>query len=76
VINPIKPNIRLRISLYVNQRYHSLETPKRHCRCNHTRVFATGLGGARTMVFGQVVHFCQIFLELENSVETVYKSHC
>jgi len=22
----------------MNKRYYSLETPKRHCRCNHTRV--------------------------------------
>jgi len=28
------------------------------------------------MVFGQVVHFCQILLFLENSVEVANKSHC
>jgi len=28
------------------------------------------------MVFGKVVNFFQILLELENSVATVYKSHC
>jgi len=38
MINPINPNIGLWISLNMNWRYHSLETPKCHCRCNHTRV--------------------------------------
>ena len=38
MINPIKPNIGLWISLNMNWRYYSLETPKCHCRCNHTRV--------------------------------------
>jgi len=33
------------------------------------------LWGPRAMVFRKVVHFCQILLELENSVETAYKSH-
>jgi len=28
------------------------------------------------MVFGKVVHFFQILLELENSVATAYKSQC
>jgi len=28
--------------------------------------------GLRTMVFGSIVHFCQIHLALENSVETPY----
>ena len=30
----------------------------------------------RAMMFGQVVHFCQIHLALENSVETAYEYHC
>jgi len=41
---------------------------------------AAALGTAplrpRSMVFRQVVHFFQIHLALENSVETAYKSHC
>jgi len=37
--------------------------------------WAPHLWGPRGMVFGQAVHFCQILLELENSVETVYKPH-
>jgi len=32
--------------------------------------------GPRTMVFGKVVDFCQILLELKNSVETAYNCHC
>jgi len=32
--------------------------------------------GPRAMVFGQVVHFCQILLALENSVEAANKYHC
>jgi len=28
------------------------------------------------MVFGQVVHFFQMLLALENSVEMAYKAHC
>jgi len=38
MINPIKPNIGLWISLNLNLHYYSLETPKNDCRCNHTRV--------------------------------------
>jgi len=38
MISPIKPNIGLQISLNMNERFYSLESPKRHCRCNHTRV--------------------------------------
>jgi len=30
----------------------------------------------RSMVFGWIVHFFQIHLALENSVETPYKFHC
>jgi len=37
MINAIKPNIGLGISLNMNKRYYSLEIPKRHCRCSHTR---------------------------------------
>jgi len=32
--------------------------------------------GPRAIVFGKVVNFCQIPLELENSVDTPCKSHC
>jgi len=43
MINPIKPNRGLWISLNINKRYCSPETPKRHCRWrNHTRVFMGG----------------------------------
>jgi len=38
LINPIKPNIGLWISLNVNQCCYSVDKPTRHCRCNHTRV--------------------------------------
>ena len=38
MISPIKPNTGLWISLNMNYRYYSPETPKRHCICNHTRV--------------------------------------
>jgi len=38
MINPIKTNIGLGISLNMNKRYYSLETLKRHCRCNQIRV--------------------------------------
>jgi len=31
--------------------------------------------GPHATVFGQVVHFCQVILALENSVEAVNKSH-
>jgi len=32
--------------------------------------------GPHAMVFGKIVHFCQINLAIENSVETPYKFHC
>jgi len=38
--------------------------------------WAPHLSGARTTLFGQVVHFCQILLALGNSVEIANKSHC
>jgi len=38
--------------------------------------WAPRLWGLRAMVFGKVIHFFQILLELEKSVETAYKSHC
>ena len=38
MINHIKPNIGLWISLNMNYRYYSLETSKHHCRCNRTRI--------------------------------------
>jgi len=38
IINLIKPNVGLLISLNTNWSYYSLETPKGHCRCNYTRV--------------------------------------
>jgi len=38
MINRIKPNIGLGISLNMNKRYYLQEKPKRHCRCTHTRV--------------------------------------
>jgi len=38
MINPIKPNMGLWISLNKNQHFYSPETPKHPCRCNHTRV--------------------------------------
>jgi len=38
MISPTTPNIGLWISLNINQHYYLLETPKRHCKCNHTRV--------------------------------------
>jgi len=34
------------------------------------------LWGARAMVLGQVIHFCQMLLALANLVKTVYESHC
>jgi len=40
-------------------------------RCN--RCSCTG---PRAMVFGKIVNFFQIILELANSVETAYISHC
>jgi len=40
-------------------------------RCN--RCSCTG---PSAMMFGNIVHFCQIHLALENSVETPYKFHC
>jgi len=40
-------------------------------RCNRCSCI-----GPRAMVFGQIIHFCQIHLPLENSVETPYKFHC
>jgi len=63
MIYPIKPIIGLRISLNMNYRYYSLETPKRHCRCNHTRVLlcrilcanqgCSGVGTAFPHLFSQ-----------------------
>jgi len=38
IINPIKPNLGLWISLNMIWRCYSLETRKRHCRCNYTHV--------------------------------------
>ena len=38
MINPINPSTGLRISLSMNWGCYSPETPKHHCRCNHTRV--------------------------------------
>jgi len=32
--------------------------------------------GPRAMMFGWIIHFCQIHLALEDSVETPYKFHC
>ena len=40
-------------------------------RCNRRSCI-----GPRAMVFGEIVHFCQIQLALENSVETPCKFHC
>ena len=38
MINPIKPNTGLWISLNMNYHCYSPKTLKRHCRCNHTLV--------------------------------------
>jgi len=37
--------------------------------------WASRIWGASAMVFGWIIHFCQIHLALENSVETPYKFH-
>jgi len=43
-------------------------------RCNRCSCIGPHASGVpRAMVIGQVVHFCQILLALENAVETAYK---
>ena len=54
-------------SAYIRKRL--IEAGPALSRCNRCRCI-----GPRAMVCGQIVSFCQVLLELENSVETAYKS--
>ena len=84
MINPIKPNTGLWISLNTNYHYYSPEALKRHCRCNHTRVLLCRIFCANHATSTAIhmenetpfpVHSCVNPHEWKQLYESEYNSH-